>query len=187
MLGQHGQTAGLVASRSLWCAVQTTAANARCSWTFERVAPLVCEPFYLAAFSCPIHRFLHAVRNVPGQSLVCFQAYNNATCGQAVGPKQCSVEGRCTHTDISNGIDESTLQSCRNNGGYVEIELFRNTSTCRADKRVYAFNTSTSGCQRVGEYYGQMSCGEYLERGGWGWVGVGWGRVGRWVGGLVGS
>lgn len=110
-----------------------------------------------------------------GSSIVCFQAYNNATCGQAVGPKQCSVEGRCTHTDISNGIDESTLQSCRNNGGYVEIELFRNTSTCRAEKRVYAFNTSTSGCQRVGQYYGQMSCGEYLERGA-----VNWSRAGLW-------
>ena len=29
-----------------------------------------------------------------GQSLVCFQAYNNASCGTAVGPKQCSAQGR---------------------------------------------------------------------------------------------
>ena len=95
-----------------------------------------------------------------GQSLVCFQAYNNASCGTAVGPKQCSAQGRCVHTDVSGGVDESTLQTCY--AGYVEIQLFRNSSSCRPGARVYGFNTSTSGCQRVGSYPGIMSCGRCL-------------------------
>ena len=93
-----------------------------------------------------------------GQSLVCFQAHSNASCVGAVGPKQCSAQGRCVHTDVSGGLDESTLQACH--AGYVEIQLFRNSSSCRPSARVYGFNTSLSGCQNVGGYWGQMTCGK---------------------------
>ena len=90
--------------------------------------------------------------------LVCFQAYNNATCGVAYGAPQCALETHCTHTDNSGGVDESTLQTCHN--GYVQISLYRNSSSCRPDKLVYAFNSSISGCQNLGGYPGYLSCGK---------------------------
>ena len=55
------------------------------------------------------------------------------------------------------GVDESTLQACH--AGYVEIQLFRNSSSCRPSARVYGFNTSLGSCQNVGGYWGIMTCG----------------------------
>jgi hypothetical protein len=81
-----------------------------------------------------------------------------------MGPKLCSAERRCVHTDAPDGtylLDESTLQTC--GAGYVEISLFRNSSTCRTDKRVYAFNASTDGCQPLAEYYGYLTCGSLFS------------------------
>ena len=93
-----------------------------------------------------------------GQSLVCFQSYSNASCGKAVGPKSCSAQGRCVHTDVTDGVDESTLQTCY--PGYVQIQVFRNSSSCRPGALVYGFNTSTAGCQNVGGYPGVLTCGK---------------------------
>ena len=76
-----------------------------------------------------------------------------------MGPKSCSPEGRCTHTDYDGAQDESTLQVCQA-GGYVSIDLFRNSSSCRREKRAFGFNTTLGVCARVGAYFGIMSCGE---------------------------
>ena len=93
-----------------------------------------------------------------GTQLVCFQPYNNATCAMALGTAQCSLENRCTHTDTTAGVDESTLQVCH--GDYVTISLYRNSSSCRPDALFYAFNVSTNGCQGIGGYPGILTCGK---------------------------
>lgn len=104
---------------------------------------------------------------------VCFQAYNNASCGVPMGPKQCSPENKCTHVSME-GADESTLQVCQS--GYVHIDLYRNTSSCRAEKKVYGYNTTIGVCAQVApQYYGILTCGELLIVGGWVFV--------LWVGG----
>lgn len=138
---------------------------------------------------------------VPATSFVrqvCFQAYNNASCGAAVGPKQCSPENRCTHVDYNGVNDESTLQVCQAGGsngaggigGYVHIDLYRNTSSCRAEKKVYGYNTTLGVCAQVApQYFGIVTCGAFCcvgVRGGClcGWWGWGWGWCGG--GGVVG-
>ena len=88
--------------------------------------------------------------------MVCFQPYVNQSCLTTMGPKQCTPQAKCTHTDVN--VDESTLQTCY--PGYVTIQLYRNSSSCRASALVYSYNSSTSGCQNEGAYFGTMSCGE---------------------------
>jgi hypothetical protein len=92
--------------------------------------------------------------------MVCFQPYIsdvNNTCAVAVGGPQCSLANRCTHTDTTGGVDESTLQTC--NDGLVTISLYRNSSSCRASKLIYSYNSTTNVCGLQGPYAGVLSCG----------------------------
>lgn len=94
---------------------------------------------------------------------VCFQSYKNSSCLEPVGPKMCAQENVCSHTDGSGafgGVDESTLQKCYS--GVAELQVFKNSSSCRPAKRVYGFNTTLNGCVNVGGHWGIMTCGMLL-------------------------
>ncbi len=117
----------------------------------------VCQALYDVRYSCSPVVTVAPPTNSSSQ-LVCFQPYNNNTCGVALGGPQCSFESRCTHTDTTGGLDESTLQTCNN--GYVTISVYKNSSSCRPSSLAYSIRVNTSGCQTVGIYPGTMSCGK---------------------------
>ena len=124
--------------------------------------PGMCQALYDLRSSCSAV-VTPPLTNTTAQ-MVCFQPYNNNTCGAMLGGLQCSSEGRCTHVDGTIGADESTLQTCNN--GYVTISVFKNSSSCRPSHLAYAIRVNTSGCQNVGGHWGTMSCSKWawLER-----------------------
>jgi hypothetical protein len=112
----------------------------------------------LSQFVTPSN-FAANISTVPKSvSLVCFQPYTDGSCTTLAGPKQCSPQGRCTHTDTSPGYDESTLQFC--SADEVSIQLFENSSSCRTGTGMAPFIIPNGQCTSMGGNFGRLSCGK---------------------------
>ena len=90
--------------------------------------------------------------------VVCFQEYSNRSCMDVVGPKVCSPQAHCSHIGQTAGSEKSTLETCMN--GYVQIQLYKNTSSCRPEKLSFAYNTTLGTCESQGGHFGVTTCGE---------------------------
>ena len=86
---------------------------------------------------------------------MCFQPYTDGNCSIMAGPRQCTPQGRCTHTDI--GPDESTLQYCNLDG--VNIQVFENSSSCQTGTAGAMVSAPFDQCINLGGNYGRLSCG----------------------------
>jgi hypothetical protein len=97
----------------------------------------------------------------PRTSLVCFQPYTDSMCSRTLGAKQCSPQGRCTHTDSDSsvGYEQSTLQQCSRDG--VHIQVYDNSSACRPGAEGASLTTAYGECVNMGGIYGRLSCGVF--------------------------
>ena len=159
LIGTSGPTSCYTANNSINTGLQQASVIVTC---IPNAGSSECKLLYDVRSSCSTV-VTPPVTNTTAQ-MVCFQPYNNNTCGAMLGGLQCSSEGRCTHVDGTIGADESTLQTCNN--GYVTISVFKNSSSCRPSHLAYAIRVNTSGCQNVGGHWGTMSCSKWawLER-----------------------